>query len=60
MCVIQARDLRGKENSKIITTNNRMAKDVAYEAGILIWNQHGLNRDDGSYLPQEYLTLLGK
>ncbi len=23
-------------------------------------NQHALNRDDGSYLPQEYLHLVGK
>ncbi len=30
------------------------------EAWHINMNQHALNRDDGSYLPQEYLHLVGK
>ena len=48
------------ENSKIITTNNRYGQRRCLEAWHINMNQHALNRDDGSYLPQEYLHLVGK
>ncbi len=48
------------ENSKIITTNNRYGQRRCLEAWYINMNQHALNRDDGSYLPQEYLHLVGK
>ena len=48
------------ENSKIITTNNRYGQRRCLEAWHIKMNQHALNRDDGSYLPQEYLHLVGK
>ena len=44
------------ENSKIITTNNRYGQRRCLEAWHINMNQHALNRDDGSYLPQEYLS----
>ncbi len=47
------------ENSKIITTNNRYGQRRCLEAWHINMNQHALNRDDGSYLPQEYLHLVG-
>ena len=48
------------ENSKIITTNNRYGQRHCLEAWHINMNQHALNRDDGSYLPQEYLHFVGK
>ncbi len=48
------------ENSKIITTNHRYGQRRCLEAWHINMNQHALNRDDGSYLPQEYLHLVGK
>ena len=46
------------ENSKIITTNNGQRRCL--EAWHTNMNHHALNRDDGSYLPQEYFYLVGK
>ncbi len=46
------------ENSKIITTNNRYGQRRCLEAWHINMNQHALNRDDGSYLPQNISTLL--
>ena len=48
------------ENSKIITTNNRFSQRRCLEAWHINMNHHALNRDDGSYLPQEYFHLVGK
>ena len=40
------------------------AKDYGQRRCLEAWhinmNQHALNRDDGRYLPQEYLHLVGK
>ena len=44
----------------VITTNNRYGQRRCLEAWHINMNQHALNRDDGSYLPQEYLHLVGK
>ena len=49
------------ENSRIITTNNRFGQRHCLEA----WHINAspscvLNRDDGSYLPHEYLHLVGR
>ncbi len=54
MCVIPSTRFAW-ENSKIITTNNRYGQRRCPEAWHINMNQHALNRDDGSYLPQEYL-----
>ena len=42
------------EDSKIITTNNRYGQRRCLEAWHINMNHHALNRDDGSYSPQEY------
>ncbi len=39
---------------------NRYGQRRCLEAWHINMNQHALNRDDGSYLPQEYLHLVGK
>ncbi len=50
-----------KTKSMILsTTNNRYGQRRCLEAWHINMNQHALNRDDGSYLPQEYLHLVGK
>jgi hypothetical protein len=41
------------ENSKVITTNNRYGQRLCLEA----WH---INRDDGAYLPEEYMHLIGR
>ena len=48
------------EDSKIITTNNRYGQRLCLEAWHINASSCVLNRDDGSYLPQEYLHLVGK
>ena len=48
------------EDSKIITTNNRYGQRLCLEAWHINASSCALNRDDGSYLPQEYLHLVGK
>ncbi len=48
------------ENSKNIITNNRYGQRRCLEAWHINMNYHALNRDDRSYLPQEYLHLVGK
>ena len=48
------------EDSKIITTNNRYGQRLSLEAWHINASSCALNRDDGSYLPQEYLHLVGK
>ena len=48
------------EDSKIITTNNRYGQRLCLEAWHINVSSCALNRDDGSYLPQEYLYLVGK
>jgi hypothetical protein len=40
------------ENSKVITTSNRYGKKRCLEAC--------LNRDDGAYLREEYMHLIGR
>ena len=44
------------DDSRIITTNNRY--DQRLEAWHINASLCALNRDDGSYLPQEYLHLV--
>ena len=48
------------EDSKIITTNNRYGQRFCLEAWHINASSCALNRDDGSYLPQKYLHLVGK
>ena len=48
------------ENSKVITTNNRYGQRLCLEAWHINMSHHALNRDDGAYLPEEYMHLLGR
>jgi hypothetical protein len=48
------------ENSKVITTNNRYGQRLCLEAWHINMSNHALNRDDGAYLPQEYMHLIGR
>ena len=48
------------EDSRIITTNNRYGQRFYLEAWPISASSCALNRDDGSYLPQEYLHLVVK
>ena len=43
------------ENSKVITTNNCYAQRLCLEAWHINMSNHALNRDDGAYLPEEYM-----
>jgi hypothetical protein len=47
------------ENSKVITTNNRYGQRLSLEAWHINMSNHALNRDDGAYLPEEYMHLIG-
>jgi hypothetical protein len=38
----------------------RKRNRIEFWMEIIIFNHHALNRDDGRYLPQEYLHLVGK
>jgi hypothetical protein len=42
-------------NSKVITTNNRYGQRLCLEAWHINMSNHALNRDDGAYLPEEYM-----
>ena len=48
------------DDSRIITTNNRYGLRLCLEAWYINASPCALNRDDGSYLPQEYLHLVGR
>ena len=49
------------EDSRIITKNSRYDLRLCLEAWYINpSSQCALNRDDGSYLPQQYLHLVGK
>jgi hypothetical protein len=48
------------ENSKVITTNNRYGQRLFLEAWHINMSNHALNRDDGAYLPEEYMHLIGR
>jgi hypothetical protein len=48
------------ENSKVITTNNRYGQRLCLEAWHMNMSNHALNRDDGAYLPEEYMHLIGR
>jgi hypothetical protein len=49
------------ENSKVlITTNNRYGQRLCLEAWHINMSRHALNRDDGAYLPEEYMHLIGR
>ena len=48
------------ENSKVITTNNRYGQRLFLEAWHINISNHALNRDDGAYLPEEYMHLIGR
>jgi hypothetical protein len=48
------------ENSKLITTNNRYGQRRCLEAWHINMSNHALNRDDGAYLPEEYMHLIGR
>ena len=47
-------------DSRIITTNNRYGQRLCLEAWHINVSPCALNRDDGSYLPEEYLHLVGR
>jgi hypothetical protein len=48
------------ENSKVITTNNRYGQRLCLEAWQVNMSNPALNRDDGAYLPEEYMHLIGR
>jgi hypothetical protein len=48
------------ENSKVITTNNRYGQRLCLEAWHINMSNHALNGDDGAYLPEEYMHLIGR
>ena len=48
------------EDSRISTTNNRYGQRLCLEAWHTNASSCALNRDDGIYLPQEYLHLVGR
>jgi hypothetical protein len=48
------------ENSKVITTNNRYGQRLCLEAWHINISNHALNRDDGAYLPEEDMHLIGR
>ena len=48
------------ENSKVITTNNRYGQRLWLEVWHINMSNHALNRDDGAYLPEEYIHLIGR
>jgi hypothetical protein len=49
------------ENSKVITTNNRYHGQRLYiEAWHINMSNYAVNRDDGAYLPEEYMHLIGR
>ena len=48
------------ENSKVITTNNRYGQRLCLEAWHINMSNDALNRDDGAYLPEEYMHLIGR
>ena len=48
------------ENSKVITTNNRYVQRLCLEAWHINMCKHALNRDEGAYLPEEYMHLIGR
>ena len=51
--------LRGKI-PKLLPLTIARVKDLCLEAWHINMNHQALNRDNGSYLPQEYLHLGGK
>jgi hypothetical protein len=48
------------ENAKVITTNNRYGQRLCLEAWHINMSHHALNKDDGAYLPEEYMHLIGR
>jgi hypothetical protein len=48
------------ENSKVLTTNNRYGQRLCLEAWHINTSNHALNRDDGAYLSEEYMHLIGR
>jgi hypothetical protein len=48
------------EDSKVINTNNRYGQRLCLEAWHINMSNHALNRDDGAYLPEEYVHLIGR
>ena len=58
--VCQTSHTNAWDNSTIVATNNRYAQRRCLEAWHINMNQHAMNRADGSYLPQEYLHLVGR
>ena len=53
-------NMRLRGNSKVITTNNRYGQRLWLEAWHINMSNHALNRDDGAYLPEEYMHLIGR
>ena len=49
------------EKSKVITTNNRYhGQRLCLEAWHINMSNYAVNRDDGAYLPEEYMHLIGR
>jgi hypothetical protein len=40
--------------------NNRYGQRLCLEAWHINMSNHALNRDDGAYLPEEYMHLIGR
>ena len=57
--VCQKNDNIAWNDSKVITTNDRYGQRRCLEAWHINASLCALNWDDGSYLPKEYLHLIG-
>jgi hypothetical protein len=55
---MQTRDCVGK--LVFLYTNNRYGQRLCLEAWHINMSNHALNRDDGAYLPEEYMHLIGR
>jgi hypothetical protein len=48
------------ENYKVITTNNRYGQRLCLDGWHINMSKHALNRDDVTYLPEEWMHLIGR
>ena len=53
-------EIAWENRSKVITTNNRYGQRLCLETWHINMSNHALNRDDGAYLPEEYMHLIGR
>ena len=58
--VVIVRSICGSNKSRIITTNNCYGQQFCFQAWHINVSSCALNRNDGSYLPPEYLHFVGR